>query len=160
MCSAFLLVSEPRANTLGGTVGAKGIRTLGLEIGRHGDAPGRAFLAVLLPMFVADLERAGVTALVSGDKRFGDAEAKVTVLLKAYKSPDGSQCAWGVDIELRQPVRLERSPQDRLSAWTYHNWRMGITECASLETVLREEAAEFFGQFANIIESENRQLRR
>ena len=142
--------SSALASTPGVPPVTQGIRTLGLQVRLWGDAP--PTLLKTLPLTLAtSLRSAGAEVVLAGDAGFGELKAQVGVLLRAFKSHEGRQCAWGVDIDLYQPVRLERDESIRLSsAPTFHSSRMGVIACSDLESALHDAAVDLFEEFLRV----------
>jgi hypothetical protein len=126
-----------------------------LDVKLWGDGP-KALRDELQPVLARLLREAGATVLVRGEPDFNTIKAQIVVDLKLYKSPDSSQCAWGIDVVLYDPVQLVRDPSIRPSrGYAYHNWRMGIAACPAVESVIRDNAVEFVEQFAKAFKHEN-----
>jgi len=132
----------------------RGLKTFTLQVWPYGDVP-QKLTGSLTSILAPPLRAAGANVVLDGE-RFGDIKDYLAVSIKAYKSSDGTQCAWGVDIDLHQPVQLAREPEILpTGALTSHYWRQGIVPCSELESTVRSNALELVQQFARIYALEN-----
>ena len=102
------------------------------------------------------LRAVGADVVLRDEPRSGLVQSYLMLSLRAYRSTDGTQCAWGVDVDLHQPVQLQRDASIQPSnALTTHTARQGIVPCSELNNVLQQHALDLIQQFAWNYKHEN-----